>query len=169
MTEATATFRTMAPHQTRALAELLGRGLVAGDVVGLVGEVGAGKTCFAQGLAVGLEVDEAEYVRSPSFAMVNLHRGRVELAHVDLYRLSEPEEAVLVGYEDLFDGATVVVVEWFDLFPELWPGAFLEVTLRDLGGECREIQARALGSRPARAIELWEAAWEAAREAAWES
>lgn len=155
--------RTGSPQQTREAAERLGRALGAGDVVGLVGELGTGKTCFAQGLALGLEVPASEYVRSPTFALINQHQGRVALYHVDLYRLEDPEESVYIGYEDLFDGRGVVAIEWFDRFPELWPAAYLELTFEageeDLG-EQRLITVRAVGERPFRILEAWKAGGE---------
>jgi tRNA threonylcarbamoyladenosine biosynthesis protein TsaE len=146
-------------------AEVLGRQLAGGDVVGLVGGLGTGKTCFTQGLARGLDVDSRSYVRSPTFALVNTHQGRVDLYHVDLYRLSDPEESVFMGYEDLFDGQAVVAIEWFDRFEELWPASYLELTFEALEGDGREgdgrrITARAQGSRPARILERWRDAWE---------
>ena len=151
---------TDAPDRTQAAAERLGRELTGGDVVGLVGGLGTGKTCFAQGLARGLDVDPAQYVRSPTFALINSHPGRVDLHHVDLYRLEEPEECVHIGYEDLFDGQAVVVIEWFDRFPELWPTSYLELTFESLAGDGRRISTRAEGARPARILERWKLAWE---------
>jgi tRNA threonylcarbamoyl adenosine modification protein YjeE len=90
-----------------------------------------GKTRFVQGLASGLGVPAEAYVASPTFALVNTHRGRLPLQHVDLYRLEDPDEAVFIGYEDLFDGEAVVAIEWFERFPELWPAEFLWIELTD--------------------------------------
>ncbi len=152
--------RTDAPDRTQLAAEELGRLLTGGDVVGLVGGLGTGKTCFTQGLARGLDVDPESYVRSPTFALVNSHRGRVDLHHVDLYRLSDPEESVFMGYEDLFDGQAVVAIEWFDRFEDLWPASYLELTFEASEGDDRRITARAQGARPARILERWREAWE---------
>lgn len=151
---------TDGPDHTQAAAERLGRELAGGDVVGLVGGLGTGKTCFTQGLARGLDVDPSQYVRSPTFALINPHPGRVDLYHVDLYRLSDPEECVYIGYEDLFDGHAVVAIEWFDRFPELWPASYLELTFESVAGDGptddkRVITARAQGARPARILERW--------------
>lgn len=162
-TTATWSLETGAPEHTQAAAELLGRELAGGDVVGLVGGLGTGKTCFTQGLARGLGVDPSEYVRSPTFALINTHRGRVDLYHVDLYRLEDPDESLYIGYEDLFDGRAVVAIEWFDRFPDLWPANFLDLTFCALSGDGRRITARAQGERPARILERWRGVWEATR------
>lgn len=130
----TLTVVSESPGETRAVAALLGALLTGGEVVGLVGGLGAGKTCFAQGLARGLGVSPKAYVTSPTFALCNQHEGRVPLYHVDLYRLADADEATCIGYEDLFDGTAVVAIEWFDRFPELWPSGFLEISLREETG-----------------------------------
>jgi tRNA threonylcarbamoyladenosine biosynthesis protein TsaE len=85
---------------TRKLGETLGRLLQSGSVVALIGELGSGKTVFAQGLARGLGVGPDEYVSSPSFALVNQYRGRVPIFHVDTYRLRNEPEMVALGYEE---------------------------------------------------------------------
>ena len=82
-------FESHSPQETQALGERLGRVLMAGDVVSLVGELGAGKTCFVQGLARGLGVPAERRIASPTFTIVNEHFGRLTLFHVDLYRLEE--------------------------------------------------------------------------------
>ena len=123
--------RTRSAEETRAAATALGRACRGGEVLGLVGTLGVGKTRFVQGLALGLGVPAEAYVASPTFALVNTHRGRLPLQHVDLYRLEDPDEAVFIGYEELFDGEAVVAIEWFERFPELWPAEFLWIELTD--------------------------------------
>lgn len=107
--------RSRSPAETRAAGEALGRVLrragAAGAVVALVGPLGAGKTCFVQGLARGLGV--AGYVRSPTFTLVHQHRGPLPLFHVDLYRLA-PAELDTLGLEEILEGPGVAAVEWAD-------------------------------------------------------
>ena len=102
------------PEQTRELGEKLGRLLSRGNVVALVGELGAGKTVLTQGLAKGLGVGPDEYVSSPSFALVNQYRGRVPIYHLDIYRLGGEAEMVALGYEDYFEPDGVTIIEWAD-------------------------------------------------------
>ena len=97
---------TATPEQTWRVGELLGRALGPGDTVCLYGDLGAGKTNFSYGIALGLEVD-ARYITSPTFAFVNEYKGRTPLYHIDLYRLNDPEELENIGFEHYIgaDGA----------------------------------------------------------------
>lgn len=104
---------TQGPEETRALAASLASELKPGDLVALNGDLGAGKTVFAQGLGDGLGVPGERSVRSPTFAIFDVHEGRHPLVHVDLYRIEKPEEIEALGILDLLDDS-VVVVEWFE-------------------------------------------------------
>src|SRR5690348_17693831 len=104
----------------QSLGERLGRALRAGDVVGLIGPLGAGKTTFVQGLARGAGVPPERHVASPTFALVNEHPGRVSLVHADLYRINVAAELDELGLSDAFDRAAVAI-EWLDRFPESTP------------------------------------------------
>jgi tRNA threonylcarbamoyl adenosine modification protein YjeE len=107
---ATTTSReTASAEDTEAAGEELGRRLRAGDLVLLKGELGAGKTTFVRGMARG--VGSAAPVASPTFQLVRIYSGRVQLAHVDLYRLGADDEIRDVGLDELLD-AGAVVVEW---------------------------------------------------------
>ncbi len=106
-----ATVETNSERATETAGETLAPLLGAGDVVALVGPLGAGKTCFARGLARGLGA--ADPVASPTFALVREYRGRLPVLHVDLYRL-EPAEVEELDWRDLFYGQGVAVVEWAD-------------------------------------------------------
>jgi tRNA threonylcarbamoyladenosine biosynthesis protein TsaE len=112
----------------QTLGERLGRLLRVGDVVGLTGPLGAGKTTFAQGLARGLEVPPERHVASPTFALVNQHPGRVPFVHVDLYRIDSPAELGELGLSETFDYAAVAI-EWLDRFPSVAPTDRLEVEI----------------------------------------
>jgi tRNA threonylcarbamoyladenosine biosynthesis protein TsaE len=111
--------RTSSADQTRALAAALGVHLDRGDVVVLVGDLGAGKTTFAQGLARGLGV--VGPVTSPSFTLVQEYVGRVPVAHVDVYRLARIQELHDIGFEELVDGGGVTIVEWGDAVLQVLP------------------------------------------------
>jgi tRNA threonylcarbamoyladenosine biosynthesis protein TsaE len=102
---------TSTPAETEAAGAELGRSLHAGDIVLLTGELGAGKTTFVRGVALG--TGSAAPVASPTFQLVRVYPGRVQLAHVDLYRIESPTELADLGLEELAD-AGAVVVEWGD-------------------------------------------------------
>ena len=103
--------RTASPEETEAVGEELAAGLRAGDLLLLAGELGAGKTTFVRGLARGLGVTTA--VQSPTFQLVRVYPGRIQLAHVDLYRLESGADLGDLGLDDLLDQG-VVAVEWGD-------------------------------------------------------
>lgn len=100
---------TASPEETEAAGERLGRHLGAGDLLLLVGEMGAGKTTFVRGLARGMGVEGD--VMSPTFQLVRVYRGPVPLAHADLYRIGGAGELTELGLDELLDGGALVV-EW---------------------------------------------------------
>src|SRR5688572_14577820 len=123
----------------RAAAAEIGAGLAAGDVVALIGDLGAGKTEFVKGLARGLGADE-DGVTSPTFTIVQTYRGgRATLHHVDLYRIDDEAELVHIGLDDLYRDEAVVAVEWFDRFPKLAPARRVEVRIEILSETDRRL------------------------------
>ena len=127
-------------QETHALAARIASGLLPGEVIALIGDLGAGKTSFVQGLARGLGVDERAYVRSPTFTLVNEYAGRIPLYHIDLYRLDRRAEAHDLGLEEYFDGDGVTVVEWADRFPELLPERAHWITFSVVDQDSRRIE-----------------------------
>lgn len=140
--------RAATAAEMQALGERLGRALRAGDVVGLIGPLGAGKTTFVQGMARGAGVPGERHVASPTFALVNEHPGRsVSLVHADLYRINAAAELDELGLTDAFDRAAVAI-EWVDRFPESTPDDRLELVFEiDLGSGARSVSPRPLGPR----------------------
>jgi tRNA threonylcarbamoyladenosine biosynthesis protein TsaE len=114
--------------EMKALGARLGQSMRVGDVVGLVGGLGAGKTTLTQGIAVGVEVEADRHVASPTFALVNEHPARVPFVHADLYRLRNEAELVELGLDEIFDRACAVI-EWIDLFPQAVPADSLRITI----------------------------------------
>lgn len=113
-------YETNAPEETFALAKKLGEEAVPGTVFTLTGDLGVGKTVFAQGLACGLGIDEA--INSPTFTIVQVYdEGRMPFYHFDVYRIGDIEEMEEIGYEDYFYGDGVCLVEWAELIEELLP------------------------------------------------
>lgn len=125
-------------QDTQALGERLGAHLGRGDVVACMGPLGAGKTCFLQGLARGLGV--TANVTSPTFVLVNEYRGRLPVRHVDAYRTASLTELVDIGLEEMLHGDGVTVIEWADKLLPLLPPRTITVTIGGLGDEPREIE-----------------------------
>jgi tRNA threonylcarbamoyladenosine biosynthesis protein TsaE len=133
-------------EETRTLGARLGGVLAVGDVLALVGPLGSGKTTFAQGLAVGLEVPADRHVASPTFALVNEHPGRVPFVHADFYRVERPEELRELGLEEACERATVAL-EWADRFPQVVPADHLRITFVPRPDGARLLQLTAAGPR----------------------
>jgi len=131
--------------QTQAWGTQLGKLLQAGDVICLAGELGAGKTCLAQGIGRGLDIRAP--IVSPTFTLIREYRGRLPLYHVDCYRLSGPEEAWALGLDDYFYGEGVTVVEWADHIQALLPAERLWIALAYLDPTRRRLRWTATGDR----------------------
>ena len=134
------TYRTASEEETIALGERLARDLPSKRVVLLIGQLGAGKTTLAKGIVKGLGAAEPDEVSSPTFTLIHEYRGRV--FHVDLYRLENEREAQSVGLEDLFDLEAVVLIEWGERFRALLPPERIEIRIRPMADERREIEVR---------------------------
>jgi len=115
------------PKETRRLGERLGRLAQPGDVLLLVGDLGAGKTCLAQGVAWGLDIQG--YASSPSFVIVKEYPGRLPLYHIDLYRVDKIEEVMGLGLDDYLYGNGVCIVEWADRGLSALPAEYLLIKL----------------------------------------
>jgi tRNA threonylcarbamoyladenosine biosynthesis protein TsaE len=125
------------PEASTAAGEALGARLGPGDVVALTGELGAGKTCFVQGLVRGLGVTTA--ATSPTFVLVNEYRGRLPVHHVDAYRTQSLTELLDFGFDELLAGSGVTVVEWADRCEALLPPRTIRVRIEGIGDEPRRI------------------------------
>ena len=142
---------TRSAAETRRLGERLGRKLADGDVVALVGELGAGKTQLARGICRGAGVPDGE-VSSPTFAIVATYRGRIQVNHADLYRIGDEDELHATGFHDLAGRAGATVVEWADRLPDALPPERLEIRLAHDPAEAtaRRLEIAGHGERHAR-------------------
>ena len=140
----TATFETLSPAETRSRGRRLAPLLAEGDVLLLQGELGAGKTCFAQGIGAGLKV--AEVVKSSSFVLVNEYTGRLHVYHADLFRLEDPQQVFELALEEnARDG--LLLIEWPDRAPAEMPPEHLLVRFDTTGDKSRRITFEAAGAR----------------------
>jgi tRNA threonylcarbamoyladenosine biosynthesis protein TsaE len=156
---ADACVRSRSAQETRRLGEALGRLLEGGDVVGLSGELGAGKTCLAQGLALGLGVAPDVPVTSPTFTLVGQYPGRVEMRHADFYRVDHYARLEDAGFADLLDRKGVLVVEWPERFPAALPRERVEVAIEIVSEQERCIRLAGVGERAAGIVGRLRAQW----------
>ena len=130
---------TNSAEETRALGERLAGQLKKGDVVTLGGELGAGKSELARGIARGLGVTET--VTSPSFTILNVYEsGRAKLYHFDWYRLESEEELYELGMDEYLGGDGIALVEWAERCPDAVPEGAVRITLETVGENSRRIE-----------------------------
>lgn len=129
----------------REFAACLGGELSGGELIELVGDVGAGKTTFVKGLAIGLGIDED--IQSPTFTISRIYDARdgMQLAHYDFYRLSEPGILSMEVSETISDSSTVVVIEWGDIVEGVLPEDRLTINIQSPEEEKREIEVTSGG------------------------
>ena len=126
------------PDETRLIASEFARNLPAGTVLSLVGDLGAGKTEFVKGLAIGLGFENE--VTSPTFTLVHEYRGgRLALFHMDFYRLNEEGELDEVGFDDYLMAGGVCAIEWGDKFPNRLPRDAIRIRFVIHGDDKRTI------------------------------
>jgi tRNA threonylcarbamoyladenosine biosynthesis protein TsaE len=133
------------PEETQDFGARLGKLARPGDVLLLVGKLGAGKTCLTQGIARGLGIKE--YAASPSFVVVRELQGRLPLYHMDFYRLDNLEEIADLGLDDYFYGKGVSVVEWAEKGLSLLPPEHLLIEMSYLSDTGRRLELKARGQR----------------------
>lgn len=135
------------PEETFLLGRSLGQEAEPGEVYTLIGDLGVGKTVFAQGFAAGLGV--TEQVNSPTFTILQIYEeGRLPFYHFDVYRIGDVEEMEEIGYEDCFYGRGVSVIEWADLIREILPEHYCRVTMEknpEKGFDYRRITLERIG------------------------
>lgn len=138
-------FISRSDGQTAAYGRRLGAVLEAGCVIGLTGELGAGKTCFIKGIAGGLTNTPADEVTSPTFTILQEYPGPVPLYHFDAYRLSGCGDLEAVGFEEYVGTDGVAVIEWADRISAALPQDALLITIQVVGGNERRFVCRARG------------------------
>lgn len=139
---------TDSPDETRTWGRRLGERLQAGDFVALCGPLGAGKTCFTQGLGEALGITSP--IISPTFILIRQHPGPVPLCHADAYRVATAEELEDAGLTDCLEDS-VVALEWAERVPQIWPEALYIVQIA-LHNDGRRLELSARGQRPTQAL-----------------
>jgi len=147
------TIVTTSPRQSQNLGRNLGRLVKGGEIIGLVGELGAGKTCFVRGFAEGIEVSADAWVRSPTFTLINEYSGRLPVYHVDLYRVGKQDELASLNLREYLYGDGVSLIEWFEFLPANEVDEYLELHIAHGGGNRRQIDFIAHGPGYERLLE----------------
>jgi tRNA threonylcarbamoyladenosine biosynthesis protein TsaE len=140
------TVETHSPEETLDLGRRIGRAARAGDVLALLGDLGAGKTVMAKGLAEGLGAASAREVTSPTFVLCREYLGgRLPLYHFDAYRLHGAVDLEQIGAPEIFGGDGLSAIEWADRAPQVLPADHLEVQLEVMGDAARRLSFTPLG------------------------
>ena len=140
--------------ETIRIGKSIGSRLLPGDVVALVGELGAGKTQFIKGLAAGAGIRNPVYISSPSFTLINEYPGKMTFYHVDLFRLGEEKEAEELGLEDYFQRKGITAIEWADKIPSLLPKELLLIRIAYTGRNRRSLEFIGKGKRYKELVQL---------------
>jgi tRNA threonylcarbamoyladenosine biosynthesis protein TsaE len=133
-------FHTDSEEETIALGEKLAGELPVTAAVLLIGQLGAGKTTLAKGIVKGLGAAKPEDVSSPTFTLI--HEYSPSVYHIDLYRLDTAAQVATLGLDEILDRRAVTLIEWGERFPEFMPEQRVEIRLRALAENSREIEVR---------------------------
>ena len=147
-----ASWETSSAPETVSLGEALGRSLVGGVTIGLVGSLGSGKTTLVAGIAAGNTPGSGVEVTSPTFTLVHEYPGRLYLYHVDVYRLADVREAAALGFDEWLRPDSVVIVEWADRIAPLLGTELLRVELTATGESSRRLVFDARGELALRCL-----------------
>jgi tRNA threonylcarbamoyladenosine biosynthesis protein TsaE len=131
--------RTRSEEETIALGEEIARALPRPAVVLLIGDLGAGKTTLAKGIVKGLGAAAPEDVSSPTYTLIHEFGEKDKVYHIDLYRLERESEVRALGLDDLLASDSILLVEWGERFPALWPPDRIEIRLAWTSEDIREI------------------------------
>lgn len=132
------TYISKSREQTIKLAKNFSQQLKPGSCIGLIGELGSGKTVFVKGLAKGLGIKEN--VTSPTFTLLQIYTGKIPLYHFDLYRLNSINELQDIGYEEYLHNNTIAVIEWAEKFIDLFPKNGYLIYFKYINKSQREIK-----------------------------
>lgn len=130
-------YKTESPEETIELASKIGAVLRRGDVIAYRGGLGAGKTTFTRGLAIGAGLEDE--VTSPTFALINEYHGNLDIYHFDMYRIEGTDDLETTGFFDYPMDESVFVIEWSENISEILPENTIYIEIKCTGDESREI------------------------------
>ena len=134
-------------RETKKLGRKLGKLARSGDIIGLVGELGAGKTCLVRGVADGAGVGKNAWVRSPTFTLINEYQGRLPVYHIDLYRVGRRADIDGLNLREYLYADGISLIEWFEFLPAAEVDEYLELKIIHAGVTARELTFVAHGAR----------------------
>ncbi|MCL2761208.1 MAG: tRNA (adenosine(37)-N6)-threonylcarbamoyltransferase complex ATPase subunit type 1 TsaE [Desulfuromonadales bacterium] len=143
----TTTITTNNSSETQSIGAALAAFLTPGDFIALKGDLGAGKTEFAKGVARGLDVDPSILVTSPTYTLLNIYKGRIPMYHFDLYRLAGDNDVVDLGFNEYFSGDGVSIVEWSERLNAELPQNRVEITFLWQAENSRIVEFQPFGER----------------------
>lgn len=138
-------WQSNSPDETVRMGETIGRALVGGLAIGLVGPLGSGKTQLVKGIAQGNATAEPAEVSSPTFVLVNEYPGRFSIFHLDVYRLNSPQELLALGFDEFLSPGAVVMAEWADRVRDQMPADTLWITLWAIAENVRQLELSPCG------------------------
>ena len=136
------TFYTNTPAETEKIGHIIGQTLVKRDIVALIGDLGAGKTCLTRGLALGLGLPLPQKVTSPSYTLINEYEGYTPIYHIDLYRIDQRDGVWDLGLDEYLEGEGVCIIEWADIILQELPNHTIEIKLSWLDENRRSIETK---------------------------
>ena len=144
---------TRSPRQTMSWGSRLGKLLKGGEIIALIGELGAGKTCFVRGVTRGLEVDKKAWIRSPTFTLINEYSGRLPVFHIDLYRVETRVQLEGLNLREYLYSEGISLIEWFEHLPADEVDDYLEFRIAYAPGAQRELTFTSHGERYVEIVE----------------
>ena len=131
------TITTNSSDETFSLASELGKNIHKKNIIALYGNLGAGKTVFAKGLAAGLGI--VDEITSPTFSLLEVYEGNIKFYHFDLYRIDDPDEFLNLSFEEYWEGDGVSVIEWPEIAENIIPKKRINVWIEYIDENIRRI------------------------------
>jgi len=142
-------------HKTRLIGKFIGENLTAGSIICLYGELGSGKTAFVQGIGSGLLISKKNYITSPTYTLINEYSGRINLFHIDLYRIEDKNDLENIGFYEVFDDKSITVIEWAERLDKNFFPNYLKVQFEIIADNLRIIKFTRYGKNGIDCSKIW--------------